>query len=87
MDLNLFMQPEPTSLPLDSFLDTNKIKEILEKLYEKRKVLEENIKICDETTREIYSLELLEIEKDMKTLGVSEIDYEIYIASQKEILP
>lgn len=78
MSFDIFTQSSDE--PLRGFIDQTKVKVIADKLCSKRKELEERIKSCTETERDILLLELLEKQNDMRTFGVSEIDYQAYLA-------
>jgi hypothetical protein len=84
MDLHIFTQQESSNVPTNSFPDGTKVKEIAGKLCAKRKALEEAIKTTDESKRDELALELLELQKDMAIFGVSEIDYQVYLAQQNK---
>jgi len=85
MDLNIFNKSNSSNTIAGSFSDTSKIQEIVEKLCAKRKALEEKIKNSDDATSDSLTLELLELGSAMKTFGVSETDYQIYLLKNKDI--
>lgn len=86
MDLNIFNKSNTSKNVAGTFSDTSKVQEITEKLCAKRKLLEEKIKSSQDVEKDTYALELLDLENSMRTFGISEIDYHIYLAKQQETL-
>lgn len=86
MNLNIFRQTQPASIPTESFVDQEKNKEIVTKLFEKRKAIMWNLTNREESTKKDYEEELAMNDLDMATFGVTKIDYEIYLASKKDVL-
>lgn len=82
MEFELFKKPTVNENPL--FQDTEKVKEIRDKLCNNRKSLEDSIAVCEDSTREEKALELVEIKKDMTAFGISEIDYEVYLVTSQK---
>lgn len=83
MDLNIFNKLNTTNDITGTFSDTSKVNVIVEKLCEKRRIIEEKIKTCDDSLLREFVTELLEIKKDMTTFGISEIDYQVYLLKEK----
>lgn len=58
---------------------------IFRKLAEKRHTLEETLKdqSLEVSTREEKALDLVQIKEDMRVFGISEIDYQAYLANRE----
>ena len=80
MDSNIFTPSKSQNDITDTFSDTSKITIITEKLCGKRKALEETIKNASDSNRDTLALELFDLQNSMRTFGISEIDYQAYIA-------
>lgn len=83
MDLNIFNTSKSQNDITGTFSDVSKVNVITEKLCEKRKVIEDTIKTCDDSILRELATELLEIKKDMMTFGISETDYQIHLVKNK----
>lgn len=73
-----FLKQQETETPL--FTDAKKVEEIKEKLCKKRFSLELEIESAEPLLRKEKDISLLELKKDMHAFGVSEIDYQIFLA-------
>jgi hypothetical protein len=83
MDFNLFSSQKNKEASA-IFDDAGKVQEIKEKLCKKRADLEAEVVNIPPSSLTEYTLSLIELKKDMVSFGVSEIDYQIYLASQNE---
>lgn len=85
MDLNdyipTFKKPEPTPV-IQKDVDGAKYDAVAAKLCEKRKSLEEIVKSPDLSplAREEAAIELVRFRESMRTFGITEIDYQAYLA-------
>lgn len=77
MDINLFSQNNTTNPIISVDTDAEKFQKIVTLLCEKRKKLEE-------TPSEENNSTLQELIVEMKTFGISEIDYQKYLALQNK---
>lgn len=70
----------------DIFTRDNKWEEIKNKLCLKRKSLEEQAhdQTKTATEREDFALELMRLKESMTTFGITEIDYQVYLAQQNK---
>ena len=88
MDLNAFLpiDTKPTNSLISGEIDPEKYQKIATKLSEKRKMLEVKIKNLDLTAeeKEEAALDLYQSKQDMATFGISEIDYQAYLAQEPE---
>lgn len=66
--------------------DASKYEEISKKLCIKRKTLEQDLARTDlgSATREEYALKLIDIKETLQVFGISEIDYQAYLAKGDE---
>lgn len=86
MDLsNLFPKNSRGSNPIiqpDS--DPAKYEAIKTKFFEKRKALDQTLKNkdLDDATRESVAFDLIQVKDDMRMLGISEIDYIMYLEKE-----
>jgi hypothetical protein len=62
------------------FDDASKVQEIKDKLCKKRLDLESQSSTIKPESLQEYTLSLIELKKDMEAFGVSEIDYQVYLA-------
>ncbi|MBP6948524.1 MAG: hypothetical protein KBC41_04185 [Candidatus Pacebacteria bacterium] len=83
MSFDIFTQSNSNEDPLRAFVDPVKVKEITEKLCSKRKETEDALKNCSDSEKDSLALKLLEQQNDMRTFGVTEIDYQVYLAKNQ----
>lgn len=76
MDMNLFSQNTPSPI-ISTNTNDDKFQKIVTVLCEKRKKLEES-------TLDEDKVALLELVEEMKTFGISEIDYQKYLTIQAQ---
>ncbi len=69
--------------------DSEKYDLIFKKLCGKRNLLEDTLRTTDLSTeeREAKALDLVQIKEDMLVFGISEIDYQGYLAKREESTP
>ncbi len=84
MDINIFPQQQNTADIISKETDGDKFQKIFTILCDKRKKLEESITTPDQTHLEADKLTLRELIEEMKTFGISEIDYQKYLALQSQ---
>lgn len=89
MGLNFFSPQQPQTVdavlsPATSLEDHERRENIASKIFEKRKAIAWNLANRDASTRHLYTEELSQNTVDMKLLGLSEIDYEVYLAKSKQ---
>ncbi len=87
MDINDFLPKKPEPIPvIQKSSDSQKYDAIAAKLCEKRHLLELSTK--DETLssemREENAIEILRLKDSMKTFGITEIDYQAYLAYKEK---
>ena len=85
--MELFTQENvpPTPNPvIQEGLDTEAHNRILTKLCEGRKALEWNLENRDDSSREDYAIALIKHKEEMETFGISEVDYQTYLAKNKD---
>lgn len=65
-------------------VDREKYEKITKTMYEKRKAIEENLKgeNLEASLREAYAFSLMQIKEDMRMFGISEVEYQIYLAKE-----
>lgn len=80
MDLSFFAKLKSSNTPIDSFSDADKVKEIQEKLCNRRKELEDIVAQAPPDSFQEEKLSLLELKKSMGAFGISEITYQAYLA-------
>lgn len=81
MDISFLTEETTEKIPVDSFTDEKKMSEIVNKLCEKRKILESKIANHNDINNE-NTLALLELIEDMGTFGIKEVDYQIFKAKE-----
>jgi hypothetical protein len=87
MEFNIFTQQENTQNVLpNSFIDQEKQLQIVAKIFEKRKAILWNLANREVQTHTTYLEELKMNDLDMQALGLTKIDYEVYLAKQKETI-
>jgi hypothetical protein len=81
IDSILYKKQEKSLIQKDT--DPQKYNEVAAKLCDKRKALEDGLakETISPTNREDLALELIQLKKDLVLFGVTEIDYQAYIAS------
>lgn len=80
MSFQLFKEQKSEEL---SFFDSNKNKEIRDKLCEKRRILEELTPGIPEEKLAEHLKSIEELTNAMRTFGISPIDYQIYLEGHK----
>jgi hypothetical protein len=85
MDINSLLNNQSEKSFIQKDVDPKKYDEIAGKLCDKRRVIEKILenKDIDQTTREDNALELIQIKKDLTLFGITEIDYQAYIANKE----
>ena len=86
MDLTSLIKGEETSSGspvIQKDVDPGKYDAIAAKLCDNRRDVEEKISSTEGTEREELAIRLLELKKGMSIFGITEIDYQAYVA-QKE---
>lgn len=91
MGLNFFsprppQNVEPLLSPAASLEDVERRETIASKIFEKRKAISWNLANRDASTRYTYIEELAQNTEDMKLLGLTEINFEVYLAKTKQEL-
>jgi hypothetical protein len=86
MSFGLFSQPEIPRAQADSFSDAEKNKIIVEKLFNKRKAIIWNLENRGPEMKEAYAEELRMNDLDLAAFGLTKIDYEVYLAKNKETI-
>lgn len=82
MELSELIQPKKNNTPLIQVdVDPDKYQKIATTLSEKRRVLEIKLKDPNSQTHEDDAIELLHLKDSMATFGISEIQYQAYLAS------
>ncbi len=83
MDISIFPKQDnaPEIISKDSGVD--KFQKIMGILCDKRKKLEESITIPNRTNNELEQ-NLEELKEEMKTFGISELDYQKYLVTQAD---
>lgn len=81
MDINIFPQQENTADIIPKSNDGDKFKKIFSILCDKRKKLEELFTTPNQINNELEQ-ELKELKEEMKTFGISELDYQKYLVIQ-----
>lgn len=87
MDINDFIPKKPELIPvIQKDTDAAKYDAVAAKLCEKRMAMEVTLKGTDlkEESREEYALELMRLKESMKTFGITEIDYQAYLAFKEK---
>ncbi|MCF7843989.1 hypothetical protein K9M47_03785 [Candidatus Gracilibacteria bacterium] len=84
MDLNIFQQKNNSEI-ISKSTDTDKLLKITSILCDKRKVLEKTLTEADNTNKSEDEQTLRELIEEMKTFGISEIDYQKYLAIQAQV--
>lgn len=69
--------------PVSFLKEGGKYDGIKNKLCEKRNSLEKLLTTCTEIERDEPALELMRLKESMRTFGVTEIDYQIYLETIK----
>jgi len=89
MELNDFIptpkKQEPTPV-IQKDIDAAKYDAVAAKLCEKRKAFEDHLKIQELTQedREETGIELVRLKESMRTFGITEIDYQAYLAYKEK---
>lgn len=83
MDINIFPQQHTTDI-ISKETDADKFQKIFSILCDKRKKLEESLTAPDQTHKDENEQVLKELIEEMKTFGISEIDYQKYLALQSQ---
>ncbi len=78
--LNFSLEEKPSNSLIQKDADPSKYDAIAAKLCDKRITLEESLKTSTNKEREDLALRLIEIRDAMKTFGITEIDYQAYVA-------
>lgn len=84
MDINIFPQQQNTADIISKETDGDKFQKIFSILCDKRKKLEESLTTPDQTHTTEDEQTLKELIEEMKTFGISEIDYQKYLALQSQ---
>lgn len=89
MDFDIFQKNQASNSLIEKDNDPAKYDEIASKLCDKRKTLEKNLenKELEQSVREDTAFDLFQIKKDMTIFGISEIDYQAYLANKEKIGP
>lgn len=89
MDINDFIPKKPESTPIiQKDIDSAKYDEVAGKLCEKRRAIEMEFKTeLTEEVREEKALDLLQLKVSMATFGITEIDYQAYLAYREKEMP
>jgi hypothetical protein len=85
MDITFFDDNQSTS-PIQKDTDPAKYDAIAMKLCDKRKLLEEKThnSTLAQAEREDSAINLIQIKKDMEIFGISEVDYQAYLAHKEK---
>ena len=85
MDITFFGDNQSTS-PIEKDTDPAKYDAIAAKLCDKRKLLEEKAhsNALSQIEREDVAIDLIQIKKEMGIFGISEIDYQAYLANKEK---
>ncbi len=79
MDINFFQQKDDSEL-ISKNSDGDKFQKIFSILCDKRKKLEETLQSIEQDDLTEIEQNLLELKDEMKTFGISELDYQKYLA-------
>lgn len=78
--LDFFPKEKPVNSLIQKENDPIKYDAVASKLCDKRIIIEEQLTTRANTEREAFTIRLIEIKDAMKTFGVTEIDYQAYVA-------
>lgn len=78
MDINIFNQQDSTADIIPKSSDGDKFQKIFSILCDKRKRLEESLAMPNQTNIELEQ-EFKELKEEMKTFGISELDYQKFL--------
>ncbi len=81
--LDFFPKEKPINSLIQKDTDPNKYDAIAAKLCDKRTIIEEDLKKSNDSEREVLATHLIEIKDSMKTFGITEIDYQAYVAQRE----
>lgn len=87
MDINDFLPKKLEPIPvIQKDADSAKYDAVAAKLCEKRKIMETTLKEGElpKEQREELALELMRLRESMKTFGITEIDYQAYLAFKEK---
>ncbi len=87
MDINDFLPKKPEPNPvIAKDIDSAKYDAVAAKLCEKRKTLEESLTSAEMSpeVREESAIDLMRLKESMKTFGITEIDYQAYLAYKEK---
>lgn len=87
MDINDFIPKKPEPIPvIQKGTDAAKYDAVAAKLCEKRMLIEVALKGTDLTdeSREENALELMRLKESMRTFGITEIDYQAFLAYKEK---
>ena len=82
--MDIFLQEEHTDKIIPKDTDTDKFQKIVSILCEKRRLIEESLARAEQTTLVELHQKLQELIDEMKSFGISEIDYQKYLAQQEK---
>lgn len=81
MDINIFPKQDDVHEIISKDSGVDKFQKILGILCDKRSKLEESLAVPNQTNNELEQ-ELKELKEEMKTFGISELDYQKYLVIQ-----
>ncbi len=81
MDINIFPKQDDVHEIISKDSGVDKFQKIFSILCDKRKKLEETIELPNQANNELEQ-ELKELKDEMKTFGISELDYQKYLVIQ-----
>lgn len=90
MDINDFIPKKPEPIPvIQKDVDSEKYDAVAAKLCEKRRAIETNLKnpALTANLREESALDLVMLRESMRTFGITEIDYQAYLAYREKEIP
>ena len=75
-------EQQNTLAPIDQEIDANKFQKIAGILCEKRRLLEEKVTLPASSSQQEDTQSLQELIEEMRTFGISEIDYQKHLVLQ-----
>ena len=81
--LDFFPQEKPINSLIQKDTDPSKYDAIAAKLCDKRIGIEASLKNTNDKEREALAISLIEMKGTMRTFGITEIDYQAYVAQRE----